>query len=437
MTETEEKKNVIVIVGRPNVGKSSLLNRLAGHRISIVHEEAGVTRDRVEVKLDWKGIGIHLIDTGGIDPKAKDSITRQIREQVKVALKDATLLLFVVDALSGVTGMDEDVAQWIRESGKKTVLVINKADNNSIAADFQDFYRLGFKEICVISAMHGMGAYELMETLEKYLKKIPLEHTDAIRVSVLGKPNAGKSTMINYLLGENRLLVDSVPGTTRDAVDVDIVIHDRLFTFVDTAGVRKRKQVRRGPETFSVMRTIQSIRRADLIILVIDINEGITAQDIRILEESRKQLKGCVIALNKWDLIKGVSEKDFSKMMIDRWKMLEMYPHVYCSGLKGLHFDRLIKQVMHIYDNSKREIPEEELEDFLRKIQEKHQPPSHDGHMPKFYAMTQKATQPPQFDILVNQTKWIKPSYKLYIENELRKKYDFFGIPIQFRYKRG
>lgn len=428
-------QNVLVVVGRPNVGKSTLFNRLVGHRVSIVHEEPGVTRDRVDIKLDWSGIGLRLVDTGGIDPAAKERIPTQIREQVQEALKEGTLLLFVVDARDGLTPLDEEVAKSLRRSGKRTILVVNKVDHLKGEVDAQEFYRLGFDTVIPVSSLHGTGFLELAEQIEKNLVNVSLEEKETIRVAVLGKPNVGKSTLINHLLGQNRLIVDSEPGTTRDAVDVEIKLNDRSFTFVDTAGMRKRNQVRTGIETFSVLRALRSLERANLAILVLDVSRGVMAQDLRILNEIRKAGKGCVLALNKWDLVKKVREEDFSDFLEKRWKFLEIYPRVYCSALKDFRLKELMDQVVEVYDNSLRQIPEADLADFLERVLTLKQPPSDEGKVPRFYSMVQVGISPPQFKIRVNQPKIVKESYKLFIDRAFRKSFGFRGVPVQFQYK--
>jgi GTP-binding protein len=428
-------QNIVVIVGRPNVGKSTLFNRLAGYRVSIVHEEPGVTRDRVEVNLDWNRVGLRLVDTGGIDPNSSERIPRQIREQVQEALKEGTLLLFVVDARDGLTSLDEEVAAALRRSGKRTILIVNKVDHLKAELEAQEFYKLGFDTVIPVSSVHGTGFLELVEEIEKNLANVVLEEKKSIRVAVLGKPNVGKSTLINHLLGQNRLIVDAEPGTTRDAVDVEIRINERSFTFVDTAGMRKRNQVRTGVETFSVLRALRSLERADLAILVLDVSRGVMAQDVRILNEIRKAGKGCVLALNKWDLVAKITEEDFSDFLEKRWKFLEIYPKVYCSALKDLRLKELMDQVIEVYENSHQQISEEDLSNFLEKVLTLKQPPSDEGKIPKFYSMFQVGVSPPQFKIQVNQPKIVKESYKLFIDREFRKSFGFRGVPVQFQYK--
>ncbi|MBI1870407.1 MAG: ribosome biogenesis GTPase Der [Chlamydiae bacterium] len=439
------KKNTIAIIGRPNVGKSTLFNRLVGHRISIVHEESGVTRDRVQTRCESNGLLFNLVDTGGVDLREKDSLHQQVREQVREALKEASLLLFTVDVQEGITSLDREVARWVRESGKKVFLVVNKVDNLNEELAAREFHQLGFEPVVMISATHGRGISELMDFVEEILEKpeksdenkdqkvIPV--VDAIKVSVVGKPNVGKSTLINHLFGKKRLIVDDAPGTTRDAVDVEIEIGGRPFVFVDTAGMRKRKQVRRGPETFSVMRALNSIRRADLSVLVLDGASGVSAQDVRILDEIRRGMKGCVLALNKWDLVKEAPEKEFSKMLVSRWKFLEIYPMIFCSALTGFRIENLIQKIIQVYDNARVRISEDDLDKFIHRAIEFRQPPSEQGHVPRFFSMTQDGVTPPQFSIQVNQANFVKESYRFFLEREFRKKFGFEGVPIQFTYK--
>lgn len=430
-------KNVVVVVGRPNVGKSTLFNRLVGRRLSIVHEEPGVTRDRLEVKLKWGNVPLRLLDTGGVELGQNDTIPRGIREQVQEALKEGSVIVLVVDALQGLTPMDEDVAGWVRSSGKNVILAINKVDNSQIEMGAQEFHRLGFSDMVMVSSVHGLGFFELQDRIERHLKACLDETEPSIKVAIVGKPNVGKSTLVNFLFGSQRLIVDSHPGTTRDSIDVDVRIGDRLFTFIDTAGMRRRKQVRMGPETFSVMRALNTIKRTDLVVLVVDVSEGVMAQDVRILNEVRKAGKGCVIAFNKWDLVKKVKKEDFSDFVIKRWKFLEIYPFVYCSALKGAHVNDLIDQVIQVDKNNRREILSEDLDRFLEKALEKKQPPTEEGHMPRFHSIAQVGICPPQFLICVTQPSFVKESYKNFLDREFRSQFPGFeGVALQFRYKR-
>ncbi len=431
-------KNVVVIVGRPNVGKSTLFNRLVGRRMSIVHEEAGVTRDRVEVKLKWNGFPLKLLDTGGVELGGVDPIRTGIREQVKEALKEGTLVLLVMDAVAGITPLDEEVSEWVRHSGKDVIVVVNKVDNPSLEVDAQEFHRLGFENIVMISSLHGLGFFELQDRIERTLKACSEETEDSIKVAIVGKPNVGKSTLLNHLFGSKRVIVDDTPGTTRDSVDVDIRVKDRLFTLIDTAGMRRRKQVRRGPETFSVMRSYRSIKRSDLVILMVDVSEGVMAQDLRILTEIRRAGKACVIALNKWDLVKKIRQEHFTKSLIERWKWLEIYPLIYCSALKGAKIETLMDQVLQVYNNNHREIGRRELQKFLDDAVDKRQPPSEEGHLPRFHSIKQSGICPPQFTIYVNHSEYVKESYKLFLERELRTRFPGFeGVPVRLMFQKG
>ncbi|MBI1884537.1 MAG: ribosome biogenesis GTPase Der [Chlamydiae bacterium] len=430
-------KNIVAIIGRPNVGKSTLFNRLIGRRISIVHEEPGITRDRVEARLTWNGISLRLVDTGGVDESQKDSIHRQVHEQVKMALEEAALVLLIVDAKNGVTPLDDEVAAWIRRSGKKMILVVNKVDHPNMEENTQEFYSFGFKSVFMISSIHGVGIAELLDEVTKHLGKIEEEEISSLKVAVVGKPNVGKSTLINFLLGKQRLIVDSVPGTTRDSIDVSIKIKNHLFTFVDTAGMRRRNQVKMGPETFSVMRSLKSIRRADLTVLMTDGAEGVTAQDIRILNEIRKRYKACVLVLNKWDLVKKVQKSEYTKALRERWKFLDIYPILFCSALTGFQIDNLIEKIVQVDESGRRKISDEELETFLENFLAIRQPPSEEGHMPRFDRILQAASHPPEFHIHVNQASFVKESYRFFLEREFRKLFGFEGSPIKFVYQSG
>lgn len=431
-----DQKNIVVIVGRPNVGKSTLFNRLASRRVSIVHEEAGVTRDRVGVKLEWGNVHLRLIDTGGIDPAHKDPVYIQVLQQAKEAIQEGSVLLLTMDALEGLTPLDEEVASLIRKSGKKTILVVNKVDNPQTEMSAQEFHRLGFDCVMMISAVHGLGFLDLVDRIEENLVKEEAIEESSIKVAVVGKPNVGKSTLINQLLGQNRLIVDSRPGTTRDAVDVEVRLKDHLFTFVDTAGMRKRRQVKSGVEVFSILRALKSIKRADVVLLVVDISEGVVAQDVRILDEIRKSGKGCVLALNKWDLVEKIKEKDFTDLVHRRWKFLEIYPLIYCSALKGLRLEQLVDGLIRVYERSQGEVGETELEDFLQFVLKKKQPPTYEGRMVRFFCLKQGGVKPPQFNFHVNQPSWVHESYKLFLDREFRKRFGFQGVPVQFYYRK-
>lgn len=429
--------NVVVIVGRPNVGKSTLFNRLVGHRVSIVHEEPGVTRDRIEVRLDWNGTRLHLVDTGGIDPSALDPVPVQVMEQAREAVREASVILFTVEAVSGLTPLDEEVADLVRRSGKKTALVVNKADSLSRELAGHEFHRLGFQDMFMVSALHGLGITDLVEFVERHLDPLaPLEQP-SVKVAVLGRPNAGKSTLINRLIGKNRLIVDERPGTTRDAIDVEVTYGKQTFTFVDTAGLRRRKQVRFGPETFSIARALRSIQRADLAVLVCDAADGLAAQDIRILGEIIDRGRGCILVLNKWDLAPGMDTKVFTQAIIRRWKFLYAYPHVYLSALTGLGVSRLLPAINRVYGNMRREIPPDAADAFLRGALDRFSPPAvAAGRSPRFFSMIQTGVAPMKFDIVVNRPDWVKEQYKHYLEGALRRQFDFQGVPIHFNFSR-
>ena len=430
-------KPVVAIVGRPNVGKSTLFNKLIGERRSIVEDIPGVTRDRIYGEIEWNGKRLIVIDTGGIEPKTDDIILKQMRFQAEVAIESADVIIFMCDVRCGLTADDRDIAIMLQKSGKPVIPCINKCD--SVGAppfEFYEFYELGFEcEPIAVSSVHGSGTGDL---LDEVLKELPEaiggdDEDDSIKVAVIGKPNAGKSSIINKIMGSERLIVSDIAGTTRDAVDTQIVIDGQKYTFIDTAGIRRQSKINDKIEKYSVLRAHMAVERADVCLIMIDAGTGITEQDEKIAGIAHEAGKASVIVVNKWDSI----EKDnsttnrFNEKIRTALAYMPYAPIAYVSALTGQRINTLFETINRVFAQSHNRIPTGMLNEVLGEATMRVQPPSDKGRRLKIYYMTQISVAPPTFVIFCNNAELFHFSYQRYIENCLRETFGFEGTPIR------
>lgn len=430
-------KPIVAIVGRPNVGKSTLFNKLIGERRSIVEDTPGVTRDRIYGETEWCGKRLIVIDTGGIEPQTDDIILKQMRFQAEVAIESADVIVFMCDVRTGLTADDRDIAVMLQKSGKPIVPCINKCDSvGGLPFEFYEFYELGFEcEPIAVSSIHGSGTGDLLDAV---LEKLPEnigedEDDDSIKVAVIGKPNAGKSSIINKIIGQNRLIVSDIAGTTRDAVDTHVAIDGTKFTFIDTAGIRRASRINDKIEKYSVLRAHMAVERADVCLIMIDAGTGITEQDEKIAGIAHEAGKASVVVVNKWDSI----EKDnstvnhFNERIRTSLAYMPYAPIVYVSALTGQRISTLFDHIKYVYNQSTTRISTGMLNDVLSEATMKVQPPSDKGRRLKIYYMTQISVAPPTFVIFCNDADLFHFSYQRYIENALRQTFGFSGTPIR------
>lgn len=432
---------VIAIVGRPNVGKSRLFNRLVGRRAAIVEDQPGVTRDRQYGLCEFAGRRVTVLDTGGLDPAARQGIPAQVREQTRRAVEEAALLLFLMDGREGLTGVDEKIAQLLRSVPKPVFYVVNKIDGPKDEGRLYEFYRLGMQALHPVSAEHGYGVAELLEAVFKALPgPTPSEAEPEAypKIAVMGRPNVGKSTLINTLLGEERLLTNAEPGTTRDAIDTLLEYGGKGYVFVDTAGVRRRGRIERGVERWSVARSLGSLERCNLALLLLDGVEGVVDQDTKLAGQILKAGRACLLLVNKWDLRKG-EKGAMEKFRTDLGRQFAFFPHapvLFFSALSGKGFPRLFSLVDEVLRAYARRIPTGELNRFLEKVMRQKAPPSHRGRPVRLYYLTQAGTQPPTFVAFSNDPAGVSSSYLKYLENNLRRDYGFSGVPLRLRLRK-
>ena len=430
-------KPIIAIVGRPNVGKSTLFNKLIGERRSIVEDTPGVTRDRIYGETEWCGKKLVVIDTGGIEPKTDDIILKQMRFQAEVAIESADVIVFMCDVRTGLTADDRDIAVMLQKSGKPIIPCINKCDSvGALPFEFYEFYELGFEvEPIAVSSVHGSGTGDL---LDEVLKKLPEgageeEEDDSIKVAVIGKPNAGKSSIINRIVGQERLIVSNIAGTTRDAVDTHVEIEGQKFTFIDTAGIRRASKINDKIEKYSVLRAHMAVERADVCLIMIDAATGITEQDEKIAGIAHEAGKASIIVVNKWDSI----EKDnstvnrFNERIRTALGYMPYAPIVYVSALTGQRINTLFDHIKYVHNQANTRISTGMLNDVLSEATMKVQPPSDKGRRLKIYYMTQVSVAPPSFVIFCNDAELFHFSYQRYLENCLRQTFGFNGTPIK------
>ena len=430
-------KPVIAIVGRPNVGKSTLFNKLIGERRSIVEDVPGVTRDRIYGETEWGGRRLIVIDTGGIEPKTDDIILQQMRFQAQLAIDNADVILFMCDVRAGLTASDRDIAVMLQKSGKPIIPCINKCDSvGNVPYEFYEFYELGFDcEPIALSSVHGSGTGDILDEVLKALPETDEEdeEDDSIKVAVIGKPNAGKSSIINRIVGENRLIVSNIAGTTRDAVDTQVENEHGKFTFIDTAGIRRSSKVNDKIEKYSVLRAHMAVERADVCLIMIDAGTGITEQDEKIAGIAHEAGKACIIVVNKWDSI----EKDnstvntFNERIRTALAYMPYAPIVYVSALTGQRISTLFGHITYVHNQANTRISTGMLNEVLAEATTRVQPPSDKGKRLKIYYMTQASVAPPTFVFFCNDVELFHFSYQRYLENCLRQTFGFSGTPIR------
>ncbi|HIU35656.1 MAG TPA: ribosome biogenesis GTPase Der [Candidatus Fimenecus excrementigallinarum] len=428
---------VVAIVGRPNVGKSTLFNKLVGRRLSIVDDTPGVTRDRIFGDCEWLGRHMLLVDTGGIEPYSDDVILSQMRTQAQLAIESADVLVLVTDLRSGVTATDEEVAAMLQKSGKPVVLCVNKCDTvGEIPAEFYEFYNLGLGDPVAVSSVHGHGTGDLLDAV---LAELPEEsgageEDDAVRVAVIGKPNVGKSSLVNALTGENRAIVSDIAGTTRDATDTRLENEHGKFVLIDTAGLRRKSRVDDRIEKYSVLRAQMAVERADVCVILIDATEGFTEQDSKVAGIAHEQGKACIIAVNKWDAV----EKDGATMDRERKKLMQDFafmsyaPIIFISAKNGQRLDRLLELIRFVDTQNAMRISTGKLNEVLADATQRVQPPTDKGRRLKIYYITQASTRPPTFVCFVNRKELFHYSYQRYLDNRIREVFGLEGTPTRY-----
>ena len=427
---------LIAIVGRPNVGKSTLFNKLIGQRLSIVEDTPGVTRDRIYGQAEWLNKKFMLVDTGGIEPDSKDVILSQMRAQAQLAIDSANVIIFVVDITTGMTANDQSVADMLLKSGKPVVLCVNKCDTiGEPPAEIYEFYNLGLGEPIPVSSVHGHGTGDLLDAAFEYMPDDDVEEYEEgmIKVAVIGKPNAGKSSLINKIAGEQRVIVSDIAGTTRDAIDTVIERDGEKYVFIDTAGIRRKSKVTENIEKYSVLRAYMAIDRADVCVIMIDANEGYTEQDSKVAGYAHEQGKACVIAVNKWDSIEKNDKtmNEFKKKLEVDFSFMSYAPFVFISALTGQRIDKLFEMIKYTAEQNARRITTGMLNDLLSYATARVQPPSDKGKRLKLYYMTQASTKPPAFVVFCNKKELFHYSYQRYIENQIREAFSLDCTPIR------
>ena len=434
-------KPIVAFVGRPNVGKSTLFNAIAGERISIVQDTPGVTRDRIYADVDWCGVNFTMIDTGGIEPESKDIILSQMREQAQIAIETADVIVFVTDVRQGLTDADDKVATMLRKSGKPVILCVNKVDNfQKMQMDVYEFYNLGIGDPIPVSAASRLGLGDMLDIiLKNFPKKEAEEEIDETpKIAIVGKPNAGKSSLINKLLGKNRLIVSDIAGTTRDAIDTKVKYNGKEYTFIDTAGLRRKSKVKEEIERYSVIRTVAAVDRADIVVLMIDATEGVTEQDAKIAGLAHEAGKGIIIAVNKWDAVEEKTDKTMNQMSEKIKGVLSFIPYaemIYISALTGQRTDKLFKLIEVVSESRTIRIPTGVLNEILTKATAMQQTPQDKGRKLRIYYMTQASVKPPTFVLFINDKELTHFSYTRFLENQLREMFGFRGTTIRMIYR--
>lgn len=434
----KKKKPVVAIVGRPNVGKSTLFNALAGSDISIVKDTPGITRDRIYADVTWLDSAFTLIDTGGIEPDSKDVILSQMREQAQIAMDTADVILFIVDLKQGLVDADYGVADLLRRSGKPVILVVNKDDDfKKYQMDLFEFYNLGMGDPFPISAVNKMGFGELLDEVKKHFADLPEieEDDERIHIAIVGKPNVGKSSIVNKLIGENRVIVSDIAGTTRDAVDTEVTHKGKDYVFIDTAGLRRKNKIKEDLERYMIIRTVTAVERADVVVLVIDAADGVTEQDAKIAGIADDNGKAVIIAVNKWDLITDKNNstvKEYTDKIRQTLSFMSYAEILFISAETGQRLEKLYDMIDAVSENHAMRVQTGVLNEILSQAKAMKQPPSDKGRILKLYYITQASIKPPTFVIFVNDKDLFHFSYQRYIENQIRDTFGFVGTPIRF-----
>ncbi|MBR3935199.1 MAG: ribosome biogenesis GTPase Der [Oscillospiraceae bacterium] len=429
-------KPIIAIVGRPNVGKSTLFNKLTGKRLAIVEDTPGVTRDRIYCECEWLNHTVMLVDTGGIEPKTDDNILSKMRAQANIAIESADVIILVTDLHSGVTANDADIASMLLKSGKPVVLCVNKCDRiGEPPAEFYEFYNLGLGDPFPVSSVHGNGTGDLLDECFKYIDfdKEDEYDDDTIKVAIIGKPNVGKSSLVNKVAGEERVIVADMAGTTRDATDTEVENEFGKFVLIDTAGIRRKSRVDDNVEKYSVLRSYMAVDRSDVCVIMIDATEGFTEQDSKVAGYAHEQGKACVIAINKWDAIEKETNtmSEFTKKLQTDFSFMSYAPFVFISAKTGQRINKLFELIVSTHQQNSRRISTGMLNDMLAYATAKVQPPSDKGKRLKIYYMTQASTNPPTFVTFCNRSDLFHFSYQRYLENQIRETFGLTGTPIK------
>ncbi|MEM6965749.1 MAG: ribosome biogenesis GTPase Der [Bacteroidota bacterium] len=429
--------NIIAIVGRPNVGKSTLYNRLIGERQAIIDDISGVTRDRKYGLSEWNGKKFTVIDTGGFVQGSDDVFESAIRSQVRIAIDEASALIFMVDVTTGITDLDEEVAHLLRRTDKPVFLVVNKVDNQNRMIEANEFWSLGFENTFFLSSLSGSGTGEVLDALAEQLSDDQSIESDIPKFAILGQPNVGKSSFVNALLGEDRNIVTDIAGTTRDSIHTKYDKFGKEFLLIDTAGIRKKAKVHEDLEFYSVMRALKAMEESDVVMLLVDAQTGIEAQDMSIFSLAIKRNKGVVILVNKWDLIEKETNtaRDMERILRDKLAPFNDIPIVFISVLEKQRIAKALDVALEVFENRNRKIRTSELNELLQEAIDRNPPPSHRGRFIKIKYITQLPTYYPAFAFFCNNPKYIKPSYKNFLENQLRKNFDFTGVPISIFFR--
>jgi GTP-binding protein len=429
-------KPIIAIVGRPNVGKSTFFNRLVGQRKAIVEDEPGVTRDRNYAETSYEDHPFILIDTGGFEPTSSDRIQQQIKEQVEVAIQEADLILFLMDGKEGLNPTDEEVAGYLRKVTKTTFYVVNKIDGEKLEDAVPDFYRLGVSPLYSVSAEHGRGVGELMDEVIKALPPGPSEPErieEGIRVAIVGRPNVGKSSLLNKLIGRPRAIVDSTPGTTRDTLDTPLLREGRRYVFIDTAGIRRKSKITERVEKYSAIKALKSLERCDVALVLIDGFEGLTEQDARIAQFAEESGRALILVVNKWDRVQKETRtmEEYKERIRREMKTLDYVPTLFISATTGQRVSRLFQTIDEVMAEHRKRITTGELNSWLKETKENYPPPAFHNHPVKLLFISQVSTAPPTFVLFVNEPLGLGESYQRYLLRRLREKYGFIGTPLR------
>ena len=430
---------MVAIVGRPNVGKSTLFNRILRQRKAVVHDQPGVTRDRLYGLADWAGHEFHLVDTGGFIPDSDDLINKLVREQAEIAIDESDLVLFMTDTRVGPTDLDEEIARKLLKSNRPVVVVANKADNETYRLETHNFYRLGLGDPIDIAAVTGYNIGDLLDIIVSRLPKgeIPDEE-DKLKIAIVGRPNVGKSSLVNFLSGKERQIVTDIPGTTRDSIDTEIVFEGQKYILIDTAGLRRKTKIKENVEFYTTIRTLKSLERCDVVILLIEAHEGLMHQDIQVLEQVQSFRKGTLLAVNKWDLIEEKetnTSREFEVSIRGKIPTFSYLPMVFISALTGQRGVHVLKLCKEINDRQNVRIGTSELNKFLEETVNRRHPAAVRGKYIKFFYATQTEVKPPTFVLFCNYPKLLQKQYIRYIENRLRDTYDFRGVPVRIKVK--